>query len=40
VPKSTTGDDPKQQDFLDFVLDHYVEQGVGELAQAKLPHLL
>ena len=30
----------KQQQFLDFVLDHYVKQGVGELDQAKLPHLL
>lgn len=30
----------KQQEFLDFVLDHYVKQGVGELDQEKLPHLL
>ncbi len=30
----------KQQEFLDFVLGHYVEQGVGELDQDKLPHLL
>lgn len=32
--------DPKQQDFLDFVLHQYVEQGVGELSNSKLPHLL
>lgn len=30
----------KQGEFLDFVLDHYVEQGVGELDQSKLPRLL
>jgi type I restriction enzyme, R subunit len=30
----------KQQEFLDFVLDHYIKQGVGELAQDKLPHLI
>jgi type I restriction enzyme R subunit len=30
----------KQQEFLDFVLGHYVEQGVGELDQEKLPHLI
>jgi type I restriction enzyme R subunit len=30
----------KQQEFLDFVLDHYIRQGVGELDQEKLPHLL
>ena len=30
----------RQQAFLDFVLDHYVRQGVGELDPAKLPHLL
>jgi type I restriction enzyme R subunit len=30
----------KQQEFLDFVLEHYVRQGVGELDQSKLPHLL
>jgi type I restriction enzyme R subunit len=29
-----------QQEFLAFVLDHYVQQGVDELAEAKLPHLL
>ena len=30
----------KQQQFLSFVLDHYVTQGVGELAQEKLKDLL
>jgi type I restriction enzyme R subunit len=30
----------KLQEFLDFVLNHYVRQGVSELEQAKLPHLL
>lgn len=30
----------KQQQFLSFVLDHYVTQGVGELDQGKLPGLL
>ena len=30
----------KQQEFLTFVLGHYVEQGVGELAIEKLPSLL
>ena len=30
----------KQQGFLGFVLDHYVKQGVEELDQEKLPHLL
>ena len=32
--------DPKLQAFLDFVLSQYVKEGVGELAQAKLPLLL
>ena len=32
--------DDKQREFLDFVLDQYIEQGEGELDQAKLPHLL
>ncbi len=32
--------DKKQQDFLDFVLSHYVEQGVDELETAKLVPLL
>lgn len=30
----------KQQDFLDFVLAHYIAQGVTELDQEKLPNLL
>ncbi len=30
----------KQQAFLDFVLGHYVEQGVQELDQEKLTPLL
>jgi len=30
----------KQQEFLDFVLDQYVREGVGELDQDKLPQLL
>ena len=30
----------KQQQFLSFVLDHYITQGVGELDQDKLPDLL
>lgn len=30
----------KQQAFLDFVLQHYVNEGVGELAQDKLTPLL
>ncbi len=30
----------KQQQFLSFVLDHYITQGVGELDQEKLPDLL
>jgi type I restriction enzyme, R subunit len=32
--------DHKLQVFLDFVLFQYVKEGVGELDQAKLPHLL
>jgi type I restriction enzyme R subunit len=32
--------DVKLQAFLDFVLFQYVKEGVGELDQAKLPHLL
>jgi len=30
----------KQQHFLDFVLEQYVREGVGELDEEKLPHLL
>jgi type I restriction enzyme R subunit len=32
--------DTKLQAFLDFVLSQYVKEGVGELDQGKLPHLL
>ncbi len=32
--------DAKLQAFLDFVLSQYVNEGVGELDQTKLPHLL
>lgn len=32
--------DPKQQSFLDFVLGHYIKEGVGELDESKLPQLL
>jgi type I restriction enzyme R subunit len=31
---------PKQQDFLNFVLDQYVKEGVDELDDSKLPDLL
>ena len=31
---------PQQKEFLEFVLDKYVESGVGELDQEKLPSLL
>lgn len=34
------GRDEKLQAFLDFVLYQYVQEGVGELDQAKLPQLL
>ncbi|HEY9627262.1 MAG TPA: DEAD/DEAH box helicase family protein [Coleofasciculaceae cyanobacterium] len=30
----------KQQEFLDFVLEQYIKEGVGELDQDKLPQLL
>jgi type I restriction enzyme, R subunit len=30
----------KQQEFLDFVLEQYIKEGVGELDQSKLPQLL
>ncbi len=33
-------DDRRLQDFLDFVLGQYVSQGIEELDQEKLPHLL
>lgn len=32
--------DYRQQEFLRFVLDHYIQRGVGELAQEKLPQLI
>ena len=32
--------DDKQREFLAFVLDHYIKQGVGELDESKLPHLI
>ena len=32
--------DEKQQSFLDFVLGHYIKEGVGELDEGKLPQLL
>jgi len=32
--------DKKQQDFIEFVLNKYIEIGVGELDQEKLPLLL
>ena len=32
--------DPKTQTFLDFVLAQYIKEGVEELDQSKLPHLL
>jgi type I restriction enzyme R subunit len=32
--------DAKLQSFLNFVLSQYIKEGVGELDQAKLPHLL
>ena len=31
---------PKQQEFLNFVLEQYVKEGVGELDDSKLPDLL
>ena len=30
----------KQREFLDFVLDQYIKQGVGELDDQKLPRLI
>lgn len=38
--KIQIGLDDKQKDFLDFVLSKYIETGVSELAQEKLPNLL
>ena len=34
------GHEYRQQEFLRFVLDHYVARGVGELDTAKLPQLI
>ncbi len=34
------GHGDSQRAFLAFVLDHYVQQGVGELDEEKLPHLI
>jgi len=34
------GIDYPQKEFLEFVLDHYVERGVTELDPDKLPHLI
>nr|WP_163500910.1 DEAD/DEAH box helicase family protein [Halomonas socia] len=34
------GHDYRQQEFLRFVLDHYVARGVGELSTDKLPQLI
>lgn len=30
----------KQQEFLDFVLEQYIKEGIGELDRSKLPQLL
>ncbi len=38
--RNSTLNDDRLQAFLDFVLAQYVSEGVGELDQAKLPHLL
>jgi type I restriction enzyme R subunit len=49
VPRTTRADrakvhfnsyDPKQQEFLNFVLEQYVKSGVDELDDQKLPELL
>ncbi len=32
--------DEKQREFLGFILDHYIQQGVGELDEEKLPNLV
>ena len=39
-PFIISGYDAKLQVFLDFVLSHYVAEGVDELDRVKLPHLL
>ncbi|MDR5901638.1 EcoAI/FtnUII family type I restriction enzme subunit R [Halomonas icarae] len=35
-----SGYDYRQREFLGFVLGHYIQDGVGELAQDKLPRLI
>ncbi|NMW18769.1 MAG: restriction endonuclease subunit R, partial [Chlorobiaceae bacterium] len=35
-----SGLDEKQKEFIQFVLAQYIDAGVGELDQEKLPHLL
>jgi type I restriction enzyme R subunit len=39
-PKLYYGLDQEQKEFLEFVLSKYIESGVGELDQEKLPNLL
>jgi len=39
-PLITAQYDPKFQAFFGFVLSQYVREGIGELDQTKLPHLL
>jgi len=39
-PMIFEGIDYAQKEFLEFVLDHYVERGVTELDPEKLPHLI
>jgi type I restriction enzyme R subunit len=39
-PKILDGMSKQQQDFLEFVLFKYIDTGVGELDQAKLPSLI
>ena len=39
-PLISSGFSGVQRDFVDFVLDNYVANGVGELDDRKLPHLL
>ena len=36
----TQYDDEKLQTFLDFILDQYIKEGVGELDQGKLSDLI
>jgi len=39
-PQIFDGLEDRQKDFLDFVLSKYIETGVSELDQDKLPNLL